>query len=46
MSVPIPVPAQTDTDWQFPEPLYDGLFLLNGCVKELKHGIVNQPVAR
>ena len=46
MSVPIPVPAQTDIDWQFPEPLYDGLFLLNGCVKELKHGIVNQPVAR
>ena len=37
MSVPIPVPAQTDTDWQFPEPLYDGLFLLNGCVKEQKH---------
>ena len=46
MSVPIPVPVETDAGRQFPEPLYDGLFLLNGCVKELKHGIVNQPVAR
>ena len=29
-SVPIPVPAQTNADWQFPEPLHDGLFRPDG----------------